>query len=189
MKLSFTGTPRMPPFLLMSFISAAFLPGTPNTEAGPERKVVIAILSSAGLSWAAAALDSNPANSMPASEAFSALRMTVIEPSPPNGTFSLKLRSILTTRLDGGQFAPSGNLASGAARVDNPHIRIRTAQATWPGLSMTSVQALEDLRTSYGPPTALAARKDMDRIDAHARAFIERSPFVVVSTAREDGWP
>src|SRR5829696_9189267 len=84
MKLSFTGTPRMPPFLLMSsaIISAAFLPGTPNTEAGPERKVVIAILSSAGLSWAAAALDSNPANSMPASEAFSALRMTVIEPSP-----------------------------------------------------------------------------------------------------------
>src|SRR4051812_18421791 len=89
MKLSFTGTPRMPPFLLMSsaIISAAFLPGTPNTEAGPERKVVIAILSSAGLSWAAAGLDSNPANSIPASEAFSALRMTVIEPSPPNGTF------------------------------------------------------------------------------------------------------
>ncbi|HZY22460.1 MAG TPA: MSMEG_1061 family FMN-dependent PPOX-type flavoprotein [Beijerinckiaceae bacterium] len=54
---------------------------------------------------------------------------------------------------------------------------------------MTSVQALEDLRTSYGPPTALAAKKDMDRIDAHARAFIERSPFVLVSTAREDGWP
>ena len=54
---------------------------------------------------------------------------------------------------------------------------------------MTSVQALEDLRTSYGPPTALAAKKDMGRIDAHARAFIERSPFVVVSTAREDGWP
>jgi uncharacterized protein len=54
---------------------------------------------------------------------------------------------------------------------------------------MTSLQALEDLRTSYGPPTALAAKKDMDRIDAHAWAFIERSPFVVVSTAREDGWP
>jgi hypothetical protein len=27
--------------------------------------------------------------------------MTVIEPSPPNGTFLLKLRSNLTTRLDG----------------------------------------------------------------------------------------
>ena len=54
---------------------------------------------------------------------------------------------------------------------------------------MTSLQALEDLRTSYGPPTALAAKKDMDRIDVHARAFIERSPFVVVSTARENGWP
>src|SRR5215213_9831592 len=119
MKLSFTGTPRMPPFLLMSsaIISAAFLPGTPNTEAGPERKVVIAILSSAGLSWAAAALDSNPANSMPASEAFSALRMTVIEPSPPNGTFSLQLRCILTTHHDGGQFAPPATLP----RTGTPH--------------------------------------------------------------------
>src|SRR4051812_30330891 len=115
MKLSFTGTPRMPPFLLMSsaIISAAFLPGTPNTEAGPERKVVIAILSSAGLSWAAAGLDSNPANSMPASEAFSALRMTVIEPSPP----MVKLRCILTTRHDGGQFAPPATLP----RTWTPH--------------------------------------------------------------------
>ena len=102
----------MPPSLLMSsaIISAASLPGTPKTEAGPERKVVIAILSSAGLSWAAAGLDSNPASSMPASEAFSALRMTVIEPSPPNGTFLLKLRCILTTRHDGGQFAPPATL-------------------------------------------------------------------------------
>jgi uncharacterized protein len=115
--------------------------------------------------------------------------MTVIEPSPPNGTFFVEAPLHLDHPPRRRSIRAFRNLASGAARVDNPHLRIRTAQATSPGLSMTSVQALEDLRTSYGPPTALAAKKDMDRIDAHARAFIERSPFVVVSTAREDGWP
>src|SRR4051812_18311729 len=41
----------MPPFLLISsaIISAAAFPGTPNTEAGPDRNVVMPILISAGL--------------------------------------------------------------------------------------------------------------------------------------------
>src|SRR5262245_10923450 len=56
MKLSFTGTPPIPPFLLRSsaIISAAALPGTPNTDAGPDKNVVMAILISDGLSWACA---------------------------------------------------------------------------------------------------------------------------------------
>ena len=54
---------------------------------------------------------------------------------------------------------------------------------------MTEIQALEDLKAYYGPPGALAANKDMHCIDRHARAFIERSPFVVVSTSSADGWP
>src|ERR1700675_2826896 len=50
-KDSFTGTPPIPPFLLISsaIISAAAFPGTPNTEAGPDRKVVMPILISVGL--------------------------------------------------------------------------------------------------------------------------------------------
>src|SRR5215213_10683734 len=131
MKLSFTGTPRMPPFLLMSsaIISAAFLPGTPNTEAGPERKVVIAILSSAGLSWAAAGLDSNPANSMPASEAFSALRMTVIEPSPPNGTFFVEAPLHLDHPPRQRSIRASRNLAPNIARTfDDPRSSARRPQ-------------------------------------------------------------
>src|SRR4051812_1995782 len=59
MKESFTGTPPMPPFLLRSsaIISAAAFAGTPNTEAGPDKKVVIPILISCGLfcAWAAPA--------------------------------------------------------------------------------------------------------------------------------------
>ena len=54
---------------------------------------------------------------------------------------------------------------------------------------MTEIQGAEDLKAYYGPPGALAANKDMPRIDPHARAFIERSPFVVISTASADGWP
>jgi predicted pyridoxine 5'-phosphate oxidase superfamily flavin-nucleotide-binding protein len=38
-------------------------------------------------------------------------------------------------------------------------------------------------------PTVLAQRKDLDYIDEHARAFIARSPFLVMSTADADGWP
>src|ERR1700712_1843489 len=56
MKESFTGTPPMPPLVLRSsaIISAAPFAGTPKTEAGPDRKVVIPILISCGLfcAWA-----------------------------------------------------------------------------------------------------------------------------------------
>src|SRR3954451_8487356 len=57
MKESFTGTPPMPPFLLRSsaIISAAAFAGTPKTEAGPDKKVVIPILISCGLFCAKAA--------------------------------------------------------------------------------------------------------------------------------------
>src|SRR4051794_16166786 len=58
MKESLTGTPPMPPFLLRSsaIISAAAFAGTPKTEAGPDRKVVIPILISCGLFCARAEL-------------------------------------------------------------------------------------------------------------------------------------
>lgn len=55
---------------------------------------------------------------------------------------------------------------------------------------MTDVLADTDtLRTHYGPPTPLSVRKEQTSIDRHARAFIARSPFVVVSTSSADGWP
>ena len=54
---------------------------------------------------------------------------------------------------------------------------------------MGTLGTLEELRAYYGSPSALGAKKDMHHVDRHARAFIERSPFVVVSTASSDGWP
>lgn len=54
---------------------------------------------------------------------------------------------------------------------------------------MSVVQDSEHLRALYGEPTALGAKKDQDHIDPHARAFIARSPFVVVSTSGAQGWP
>jgi PPOX class probable FMN-dependent enzyme len=54
---------------------------------------------------------------------------------------------------------------------------------------MTAIEAHDELRAYYGPPSPLGAKKDMHRIDRHARAFIERSPFVVISTSTPDGWP
>ena len=56
MKIGVTLTPPMPPALFISSISssAAALPGTPNTEAGPDVNVLMPIFSSAGLSCAVA---------------------------------------------------------------------------------------------------------------------------------------
>jgi len=47
---------------------------------------------------------------------------------------------------------------------------------------MTMIATGEELRAFYGGPSTLGAKKDMHHIDRHARAFIERSPFVVVSS-------
>jgi uncharacterized protein len=54
---------------------------------------------------------------------------------------------------------------------------------------MTEICSLEDLRAHYGEATALAARKEINHLDRHAREFIARSPFLVMSTADVDGWP
>lgn len=49
--------------------------------------------------------------------------------------------------------------------------------------------SLAELRDVYEPPTELSLRKELGRIDRHARDFIGRSPFVVVSTSDADGCP
>src|SRR5579863_2692989 len=62
----------MPPFLLMSsaIISAAAFPGTPKTEAGPDRNVVMPILISAGFPCARTEPASNTVATPAASAVF-----------------------------------------------------------------------------------------------------------------------
>ena len=54
---------------------------------------------------------------------------------------------------------------------------------------MAQIETVETLTAYYGVPTVLAQKKDLDHLDAHARAFIGRSPFLVLSTADANGWP
>jgi len=54
---------------------------------------------------------------------------------------------------------------------------------------MAPIETASELTCLYGEPTILAKKKNLDHIDAHARAFIERSPFLVLSTADAAGWP
>jgi uncharacterized protein len=42
---------------------------------------------------------------------------------------------------------------------------------------------------AYRPPSQLVLDKEIESIDRHCRAFIELSPFAVLSTAGADGWP
>ena len=45
----------------------------------------------------------------------------------------------------------------------------------------------QSLRTFYGDPNFRAARKQMPKLDKHTRHFISLSPFLVLSTAGENG--
>jgi hypothetical protein len=54
---------------------------------------------------------------------------------------------------------------------------------------MSEISSLTDLRTRYGQPSEIALKKELSCIDRHARDFIGRSPFVVISTSDADGWP
>ena len=54
---------------------------------------------------------------------------------------------------------------------------------------MPQIETASELAEVYGEPTVLAMKKDLDHIDVHARAFIARSPFLVLSTADAGGWP
>lgn len=44
-----------------------------------------------------------------------------------------------------------------------------------------------DLRAVYAPPSEAAANKDIGFLDAHSRAFLARSPFVLLGTSGADG--
>jgi PPOX class probable FMN-dependent enzyme len=49
------------------------------------------------------------------------------------------------------------------------------------------IASIEELRTLIPPPDEPAVKKDIDRLDVHCRAFIARSPFVVIASVGADG--
>ena len=49
------------------------------------------------------------------------------------------------------------------------------------------VASREELRALFGAPSERAVQKDRGRLDAHTRAFIARSPFVLIATAGAAG--
>jgi PPOX class probable FMN-dependent enzyme len=54
---------------------------------------------------------------------------------------------------------------------------------------MPQVETASELVCLFGEPTLLAKKKNLNHIDEHARAFIGRSSFIVISTSDADGWP
>lgn len=49
------------------------------------------------------------------------------------------------------------------------------------------IASVEALRRIYPPPRALVERKQLTRLDKHARTFIAHSPFLVLATADAEG--
>lgn len=58
---------------------------------------------------------------------------------------------------------------------------------THAGQVLDFAESEDELRALYGPPSDLAARKCLPRLDEHCRHFIERSPFLCLSSAGADG--
>jgi hypothetical protein len=49
------------------------------------------------------------------------------------------------------------------------------------------IENAETLRRIYGAPGERAVKKQLDRLDRHCRAFIARSPFLVIASADTEG--
>ena len=52
---------------------------------------------------------------------------------------------------------------------------------------MDIIEDRERLRGIYGPPSERSLKKQLARLDHHCRAFIARSPFLVIATADPSG--
>lgn len=48
---------------------------------------------------------------------------------------------------------------------------------------MGAITTIEELRALYGAPGERALKKQMRRLDSHAKAFLARSPFVLIGSA------
>ena len=48
---------------------------------------------------------------------------------------------------------------------------------------MDIIESAERLHEIYGAPSERAVKKELRRLDRHCRAFIARSPFLVVASA------
>lgn len=53
--------------------------------------------------------------------------------------------------------------------------------------SVEIVEDLAEIRQIYGAPTERAVKKQLTRLDRHSRAFIARSPFVVIASTDPSG--
>jgi uncharacterized protein len=52
---------------------------------------------------------------------------------------------------------------------------------------MDVVEDIETLRDIYGPPSERSLKKQLTRFDKHCRAFIARSPFLVIASSDPSG--
>lgn len=48
---------------------------------------------------------------------------------------------------------------------------------------MTAIGTIEELRALYGAPGVRSVQKQMSRLDAHAKAFLAKSPFVLIGSS------
>ena len=52
---------------------------------------------------------------------------------------------------------------------------------------MRTIKSIEDLESIYGAPIERALWKELDHLNSHYRAFIEKSPFLILATYGKKG--
>src|SRR6266403_5407386 len=62
------------------------------------------------------------------------------------------------------------------------HSDAALTEAAW-----TLLEGLDELREIYGPPSDRSVKKQLSRLDKHCRAFIARSPFLVIASSDPSG--
>jgi PPOX class probable FMN-dependent enzyme len=61
------------------------------------------------------------------------------------------------------------------------------SDGAWTEAIVDTIENPQQLREIYGPPSERSLKKQLSRLDKHCRAFIARSPFLVMATADETG--
>ena len=55
-------------------------------------------------------------------------------------------------------------------------------------MSLKSIKSKTQLRTLYKNPDEMSVKKSLNKLDKHLKHFINLSPFIVLSTVRDDGF-
>src|SRR6516162_4070332 len=114
---------------------------------------------------------------------------------PPSGRFSRRTRTLIPLRplSSSGIIGVQVILAAAAKTKQKQPSRLELLRRLvhirlgYPEVIVDIVEDPEELREIYGAPSERSLKKQLTRFDKHCRAFIARSPFLVIASSDPSG--